>query len=126
MSRLGARKITVLGGTGAVTAGIAASLGTAAEVTRVSGANRYDTALAIAQLAVPDASASAYVASGSAFPDALAAATLQSVAPGAIYLSRQMCLPPEVVRDILRIEPDRVTLLGGSGAVFYDRLTACS
>ncbi|MEV7631234.1 cell wall-binding repeat-containing protein [Microbacterium sp. NPDC089318] len=126
MSRLGAKKVTVLGGTGAVTAGIAASLSATAEVTRVSGANRYDTALAIAQLAVPDSSASAYIASGSAFPDALAAATLQSVAPGAIYLSRRECLSPAVIGDMLRTGSRRVTLLGGTGAVFYDRITACS
>jgi len=125
LRRLGVQTVTVLGGTGAVTTGVSSSLSPSAKVVRAAGADRYETALAVARLAAPGPSADAYIAVGADYPDALAAATLQGVRPGAIYLAPATCTPAAVVGDLVRTGVERVSLLGGYGVLGFSAVTAC-
>ena len=98
---------------------------------RVAGADRYATAVAISQEKYDDAMLSvplpplppwpnlstAIVASGQNFPDALAGSFLAGVVNGPILLTRTNSLPAVTAQELVRLEPDRIIVLGGSGAV---------
>jgi len=93
--RLGATKAIVLGGTPAVSAAVAGQIDAipGVSVERIAGANRYDTANAVAArtIAVMRAGAGysgiAFVATGANFPDALGASPLAAAKGWPIYLA---------------------------------------
>jgi putative cell wall-binding protein len=108
--------IRIVGGTAAVTAGIAAQLGgQAASVTRVDGTDRYNTSQAVNRDAFA-AAAHIYVASGIAFPDALAGAVLASRQAGPLYVNPTSCMEPGIIDDLARLNASAVTILGGLSA----------
>jgi len=81
IDRLGATKVYVLGGTGAVSASAYAQLDAAVDtVVRLGGATRYQTAQLVADEAISLLGASyagdAFMATGANFPDALAASPI--------------------------------------------------
>lgn len=87
--------------------------------TRVSGVNRYLTAVAISQRAYPDGLApthgTVYLARADVYADALAAGTL---ANGPILLvPRCGTVPPQVIAEVTRLQPDRIAVLGDLTAV---------
>ncbi|MFE6995223.1 cell wall-binding repeat-containing protein [Microbacterium sp. NPDC057659] len=125
LKRLGTKQVTVLGGTGAVSSGLASSFGTGVTVSRASGADRYATSIAVSRLAYPGAADHAYLAAGGTFPDALAAASLQKTATGPLYLTPRSCVPVPTVTDLVRTKPEDVTILGGNGVLSYDSVVAC-
>jgi len=84
---------------------------------RLEGANRFRTALAISQASFPATSASVVIASGENWPDGLAGGTLASVSNGPLLLTRASRLSLEVRDEILRLRPQRIYILGGSGAI---------
>ncbi|GAA2234370.1 cell wall-binding repeat-containing protein [Herbiconiux moechotypicola] len=75
IERLGASTIVIVGGPNSVSTAVQSSLEDLADnVTRVTGADRYATSLAVADYAFGEEGAtSAYVATGANFPDALSA-----------------------------------------------------
>ena len=85
-------------------------------VTRLSGASRYETAVAVSQRHAPGV-AVAYVASGADFPDALAAASAAALDQGPLLLTNPGYLPDVVVDELDRLKPARIKLIGGLGAV---------
>ncbi len=91
--RLGATKAIILGGTPAVSAAVASQIDAIAGVTveRISGPNRYDTAIAVAARTIAvlgDAyDGGAFIATGMNFPDALGASPLAAAAGWPIYLA---------------------------------------
>ncbi|SES36183.1 Glycosyl hydrolase family 12 [Pedococcus cremeus] len=129
LKRLKPAKITVLGGTGAVSAGVANALAgyTTGSVSRLSGADRYATSVAISKAAFPSATR-ALLASGSVFPDALSGGSVAAGVPGPLLLSRPTCVPAAVRTEITRLAASRVTLLGGTGVLSgaVASLTTCS
>jgi hypothetical protein len=94
---------------------------------RASGVNRYATAAAISKERFADGTlqggngypnlSTAIVASGENFPDALAGASLAGVCQAPILLARPNELAHETASELTRLDPDRVFVLGGSGAV---------
>lgn len=92
LSRLqasGTQKVTIVGGTGAVSSGVENSLKAAGiQVTRIAGRDRYDTARRVyevlkAKLGNPNV----LVATGKDFPDALAASSLAAKTNAAVLLA---------------------------------------
>lgn len=79
-------QVVALGGSGAIPEDLGQTLAkeTAAGFTRIQGANRYETAVAIASRAFPDKPTAVYVARGDVFADAVAASALKD---GPILLS---------------------------------------
>jgi putative cell wall-binding protein len=116
-------RIVVLGGTGAVSPAIATKLKNyAPTVVRVSGSDRYATAVAISKDSYPAGDVSTvFVATGLAFPDALAAAA-QAGREGAPLLlvpgnALNLAGVPGVVAELQRLSPDEIVIAGGTGAV---------
>lgn len=118
LTRLRPSEITVVGGSGVVTQDVLEALGpyTAGPVTRVSGPTRYGTAAAVARGSEPP-SPTVYVATGAAFPDALAAAARAGLDDVPVLLTTGEQVPPETVEVLRDLQPDSITVVGGAGVV---------
>lgn len=122
--------ITVVGGHGVVSGGIEAQLGgLGVAVERIGGADRYETAVLLADKFFPFLIASdAYLANGLGFADALAAAPIAGARSAPVLLARADCLPTTVASRIREGFTARVRLVGGSGALSSNvaALMSCS
>ncbi|GAA1752753.1 cell wall-binding repeat-containing protein [Agromyces humatus] len=85
-------------------------------VTRLGGASRYETAVAVSQRHSPGVPV-VFVASGADFPDALAAASAAALAGGPLLLTHPTRLPAVVFEELQRLDPARISLIGGTGAI---------
>ena len=106
--------VAIAGAVVVVTATIALAAPTA---TRISGDSRYATAAAISAFAYADHPDVAYIATGGAFPDALAAGPVAAEKPGPVLLVRQDAIPQSVQEELHRLRPASIVVLGGSAAV---------
>lgn len=116
--RLAPRRIVVVGGTGVVAAGVERALRSLAPTTRVQGADRFETArrLSTAEFAAAD---EVFVVTGRDYPDALVAAAAAGRArvPVLLVNGRATTLPSGVLHEIRRLGAERVSIVGGYGAV---------
>lgn len=117
ISELAPTSVVILGGTGAVSTTVenqlrALGVGT---VSRIEGSDRYATAAKVAAQ-LPGAT-SAYVASGAAFPDALAGAALAGHVGAPVLLTRPTSLPDATAAALRTQQPTAITVLGGTGVV---------
>ncbi|MBN2840597.1 MAG: cell wall-binding repeat-containing protein, partial [Coriobacteriia bacterium] len=126
ITRLDADKAIILGGTAAVgpnvESALKAQLGSS-DVTRIDGANRYETADKIAAEVIELAGASydgtAFVATGAKFPDALGAAPLAAANAWPLYLANPttgLSAATKAAMDGV----DTVLVLGGTAVVSPD------
>lgn len=121
----GVTSALILGGTGVVPVTLEDKLDAAfgaAEVDRLSGANRYDTAVAVATYGVEQAGLGwdhLAVATGEDFPDALAGGALQGASGSVMLLAYPGYLHPGVQAALAANKADitEVRFLGGTGAV---------
>ncbi|HSM02169.1 MAG TPA: cell wall-binding repeat-containing protein [Acidimicrobiia bacterium] len=130
LTRLKPTTIVILGGTAAISPGVETALGGyGAGVTRLSGANRYITAVEISKYGFP-ANGSAdivVVATGTGFADALAGGPAAFRGNGPVLLTDPNSLPGEVAAEITRLAPTRIVVAGGTSAVsqaVFDQLQA--
>ena len=86
-------------------------------VERTLGQDRYSTASELAVEAFPQGSETVYVASGRAFPDALAGGALAGSVEAPVLLTRPDELPPATRMALQQLDPDSIVVLGGDGAV---------
>ena len=130
LSRLGPGRIVVLGGPAAVSDAVVAALGelTDGEVVRRAGTDRYGTAAAVVAATFPDAAATVVLATGEAFPDALAGGALAAELGAPLLVTRADCVPEVVLAQITRLDPATLVVLGGTAAVSDAAagLTACA
>jgi len=120
LQRLRPQKIVVMGGPSAVSDSVLSALRTYAttgSVTRVAGADRYGTAAAASAFAFGAGTPVAYVATGAAFPDALAGGTAAGRGSGPILLVGRDTLPGATSAELTRLRPGRIVIVGGSAAV---------
>jgi putative cell wall-binding protein len=117
LQRLQPSRLVVLGGTGAVSQAVqddaAAYAGT---TTRIGGTNRYDVSAGVARAYDPGVPV-LYVASGEAFPDALAVGALAGHQNAPVLITPQDRLASVVAAEIDRLRPGRIVVVGGPGAV---------
>lgn len=94
------------------------------QAARISGTDRIETSVAISEQAHPDGANRVYLARADVFADALAAGPLT----GGPVLLVPGCgdLPPATAAEIERLDPERVTALGGDGAVCDALLSAAA
>lgn len=112
---------TVVGGTGAVSAAVTGTLAKHATVTRIAGADRYATSLAVLQKHWPSGTISPYVATGADFPDALAAGTLAAKRGQPVLLLGRAYLPAST-REFVLHSTTRIsgfTMVGSSNALSH-------
>lgn len=121
LTSLGTTEVVIAGGTGVVSAGIEADLGTMPGMTvkRVGGNGRYDTSLALVQhraglFAGVD---TAFLASGESFPDALAGGAAAGKLGSPLLLVQPRCAPAPTVQGVIDLGVDRAVILGGSSVV---------
>jgi len=111
----------VVGGTGAVSATAAGTLGKHATVTRVSGADRYATSLAVLKKYWNSGTVTPYVASATNFPDALAAGALAAKRGQPVLLLGRAYLPA-ATREFVLHNTSRIsswTMVGSNTALSY-------
>lgn len=87
------------------------------EIDRFSGADRYQTAIALSQEAYPGTHNIVYLASGTSFPDALALAPAVGVRNGPLLLNPSSTMRADVLAEIQRLDPTTVIIAGGTGVI---------
>lgn len=108
-----------------VTAGQTVDLGAVSleertfDVGRAFGGSRFETAAEISRWAVPTGSSPdvVYVTNGMNYPDALAAGPAAIVQGGVLLLTHATSLPQATSQRLAELNPARVVVVGGAGAV---------
>lgn len=85
-------------------------------VTRLAGADRYATSVAVSQRYSPGVAA-AFVATGVNYPDALTGAAAAARLGAPLLLTRTTSLPSNVRDELVRLQPKKIVVLGGTGVV---------
>ncbi len=140
LRRLAPGAIKVLGGPSAVSDALKAALAAyvpgrdPAKVTRLAGADRYLTAIRVSQDTFPPADGPVpaplpvvYLATGANFPDALAGAAAAARQGGAVLLVdpiRSFAAQPALGKELTRLRPARIRVLGGPTVVSAATLAA--
>ncbi|MCL9665754.1 cell wall-binding repeat-containing protein [Curtobacterium albidum] len=83
-------------------------------VDRVAGPDRFSTTALSSAQAFPGGADVAYIASGRVYPDALSAAPAAVIEGGPVLLSEARTLPTATRTELLRLNPRRVVVVGGS------------
>jgi putative cell wall-binding protein len=110
-------RILLLGGESAVSPAVEAELAGLAPTTRLSAADRYGTAAAVAAEVWPEGAIDVLVASGESHADALAGGAAAGSIGSPLLLVARDVLPDVVRAELERLGPQRITVLGGAGAV---------
>ncbi len=126
LDRIDPGRIVVLGGRQAVSEKVLSQLAqhTDGEVSRIAGANRYETAALIART-FPDDRSRVFVATGTDFPDALAGSAIAGGEHNPVLLAQPHRLPQDTRSAIQHIAPDSGVLIGGRnsvGSIVLDQL----
>ena len=127
LETLGAGKVTIVGGTSAVSEQVARQLAEGGRtVARIAGASRHETAELAARAAV-DAGARdnvVLIASGRTFPDALGAGPAAQALGGVLLLSERDVLPAATRAWISGRKPMRVLKVAGGAAAISNTVEA--
>jgi putative cell wall-binding protein len=94
--------------------------GSVPAISRLAGADRFSTSVAISQAAFPSPGAgvpAVYIANGYTFPDALAAAPAAVAKGGPLLLSGQDSLPAVIIAELQRLKPQVIYVAGGPASI---------
>ncbi len=120
IKRVGAKRATMVGGTGAVSASIEKQLkGLGLTVERIGGANRYETSALIARAIVRRGgqASSVFVARGDLYPDALAVSPFAFRARRPVLLVMPRSLPDVTAQTLRDLGCSEALVAGSEGAV---------
>ncbi|WP_456093736.1 S8 family serine peptidase [Ornithinibacillus halophilus] len=118
IERLGASKVVVLGGTGAISDDVTAELeASGLDIERLAGETRYETAALIAEKVAPNGSEQVVVASGRDFPDAMSVAAHAANEGMPILLTRPNELPAATSTAIENLGTTDTLIVGGYDVV---------
>ena len=109
--------LTPSGLTVAYTEPVPPEVGTAIQVTRIGGPDRYAVAAHISAASFAPGVAVAYLAVGTKFPDALSAGPAAARAGGPVLLTETNRLPPAIAAELTRLAPQRIVVVGGPASV---------
>lgn len=117
--RLRPGRVVVTGGTAAISEEVLDQVRslTGVGVTRVGGADRYDTAARLSAATFPASGGIVWVATGTSAPDALSAAAAAGAARGPVLLLRPDGIPASVEAELRRLAPRQIILAGGGAAL---------
>jgi putative cell wall-binding protein len=91
---------------------------TSGTVTRLAGADRYATAVAISQATTAAGTDdTVYITTGTNFPDGLSGTPAAAIAGAPLLTLPSNRLPAAVADELRRVNPGSVVVLGGPGAV---------
>jgi len=119
LARIDPDQVVVLGGEAALSAQVAAAVvaSVGQPVTRLAGADRYETAARVAEFAFQTGVPVAFLASGASFPDALAGAAAGGSLGGPVLLTKPAGVPAATISRISALDPEMVVILGGEAVV---------
>jgi subtilisin family serine protease len=122
LARISTTRVVIVGGEAAVGASVSEALMTAGfAVERVAGADRYETAAAVAEKLMGVLGVTklptAFLARGDLFPDALAAAPFAHAQGIPVLLTRPSALPTQTLAALASVEATEIVVLGSSSAV---------
>lgn len=83
---------------------------------RLSGADRFDTAVAVSKK-YPAGVDAVFVATSANFPDALSAAAAAANLGGPLLLTPSASIPAKVLDELQRLKPKQILIAGGSAVV---------
>ncbi len=119
LKRLDPDTIIIMGGSSAVSNVVLQQLETyAGSVRRISGADRYATAVNLsASTFAANSVSTVYLATGSAFPDGLSVGPVAGAKGAPLLLVPSSSLPDSVAAELKRLDPSQVVIIGGPSAV---------
>lgn len=120
LTTLGVSDVIIVGGEGAVSAGVESTLDATRDVDRIAGEDRYETAARVARRIAERASVfwpTVFIARGDEFPDALAASPLAYSMQRPILLVRPDALPGVTADVIDDLDIQWAYVVGGEGAI---------
>jgi putative cell wall-binding protein len=103
--------------TAVIVAGPSPPPASAATTSRVAGDDRYATAAALSRSRFPAGVAFAFVVTGADFADALASGPAAAYAEAPVLLTAPDRLPQATIDELTRVQPKKIVLVGGTGAV---------
>lgn len=88
-------------------------------VSRASGADRYGTSVAVSKRLFPGnrKAKTVFVASGTSYADGLTLGALAAYSGGPLLLTKRSSVPANVLAEIRRLQPERIIVAGGTGAI---------
>ncbi len=94
-------------------------LGRSLATARLSGPDRYSTNVAISQATFPDGAdvPVVYLATGAGYADALSAGPAAAHLGGGLLLTQPYGIPPVVLEELRRLDPDRIVIVGSAAAI---------
>lgn len=117
MKRLNTNSVFILGGTGAISAGVEQELvKNGIQVIRIKGSDRYETAANISTTAIEN-STNVFLASGTSFADALSISSYAAANGIPLLLTDPKRIPAATLDALQRLGVTEVTLVGGESAV---------
>lgn len=84
---------------------------------RLAGADRYGTSARVSSASFAPGVPVAYVATGSNFPDALAAGPVAAKGGGPVLLTQESSIPTAIANELTRLRPNKILVLGGSAVI---------
>jgi putative cell wall-binding protein len=117
LNKLQPGRIVVLGGEASVPAHVLNQLSAFAITSRVFGADRYATAVEVSRRTFAGPVARVYVATGMAFPDALAAGAAAGRDGVPVLLVKPEEIPAAVQTELRRLAPSEIVILGAPASV---------
>lgn len=119
LSSLKVKTVFIIGGTAAVSSNIETTLKTKYTVVRITGKNRYDTSVAIAEKIKAKAGTISNIAlaTGENYPDALSISSIAAKKGMPILLTSCKTMPLEVSSFIKSIIVIRTYVIGGTGVI---------
>lgn len=108
------RHIIVVGGEAAVSQEVFLQLSSMTlTIERISGADRYDTAVKVSEAAFPNTVPRVFLALGTDFPDAVVAGAIGSQSEQPVLLIERDGVPDVVATRLAQLRPNEVVALGG-------------
>jgi putative cell wall-binding protein len=93
---------------------------------RLGGLDRYAGAAAVSSRNFPSQVPVVYIASGEGFPDALAAGAAAGAQSGPVLLVAKNSVPESVMRELRRLRPAKIVIVGGASTITEDTRRALS
>lgn len=94
-----------------------ASASSEPNITRLGGIDRFDTAIQISKKLYKDGVSSIIIVNGLDFPDALSASVLSGAISAPILFTTKNKISSETLKEIERLNPTRIYIVGGTSAV---------
>ncbi|ABS04479.1 cell wall-binding repeat-containing protein [Kineococcus radiotolerans] len=116
------RNVVVVGGADVVSADVVTWLqqNTRARITRVEGRDRYETATRLSATAFSPGVSNVLVATGLDYADALSASAVAATTGVPVLTVPGTSIPESTRLELLRLAPQRITVLGGEASVSRD------